>query len=301
MNKFLLYGSKGWIGQQVVEHIKNLGLEYVEGKERAVDQTALIKEIEEVDPTHIISFIGRTHGNPGDKGYTSAHDYLQHQERFMDNLRDNLYSPVALAVLCEKKSIHFTYLGTGCLFEYDENHPVGDESTGFLEDDVPNFFGSNYSTTKGFTDRLMHLLDHTLNVRIRIGLSSEPSWRNFITKLITFEKICSLPNSLSVLPDVIPLMVDMAIRKVTGTVNLTNPGLITHNEILEMYRDIVDPELTWTNMTLEEQTALLAAKRSNNYLDPTRLMELCPQVKHVKDAVRDCLLQYPKPQKKSKG
>ena len=98
------------------------------------------------------------------------------------------------------------------------------------DSDVPNFFGSNYSTIKGFTFRLMHLFDNTLNLRIRMCLTPVHHWRNFITKLITYEKICSIPNSMSVLPDLIPIMIDMAIDKVTGTINFTNLGLITHNE-----------------------------------------------------------------------
>jgi ATP synthase F1 delta subunit len=92
-------------------------------------------------------------------------------------------------------------------------------------------------------------------------------------------------------------MVDMAVNKITGTVNLTNPGLITHNEILEMYREIVDPHFTWRNMTLDEQTLVLSAGRSNNYLDHKRLVELYPNVKHIKEAVRECLEKYPKPEK----
>ena len=99
---------------------------------------------------------------------------------------------------------------------------------------------------------------------------------------------------MSVLPDLIPAMIHMVINKVTGTVNLTNPGLITHNEILEMYKEIVDPSFTWNNMSLEEQKVLLAAGRSNNYLNVSHLQELYPSVKHIKDAVRDCLKEYKK-------
>jgi dTDP-4-dehydrorhamnose reductase len=289
--KFLIYGSKGWIGQQVMQELDKSSIHYVEGNMRAVNQEELLNEINEVEPTHIISLIGRTHGNPTDKNYTTI-DYLQDSTKLFENVRDNLYSPVALAIICEKKSIHFTYLVTGCLFEYDELHPYGKEETGFKESDVPNFFGSHYSTVKGFTDRLMHLFDNTLNLRIRMCLTPNHHWRNFITKLITYDKICSIPNSMSVLPNLIPIMIDMAINKVTGTMNLTNPGLITHNEILEMYKEIVDPSFTWNNMSLEEQTVLLAAGRSNNYLDVSRLKELYPNVKHIKDAVRDCLKEY---------
>lgn len=50
---------------------------------------------------------------------------------------------------------------------------------------------------------------------------------------------------MTVLPDMIPIIVDLAEKKITGTVNLTNPGLISHNEILQMYKELVDPNFTW--------------------------------------------------------
>lgn len=288
---FLVYGLKGWIGQQFKKEMDKLNITYVEGNVRAVNQKELIDEINSIKPTHIISLIGRTHGNTPDKSYTTI-DYLQDARRINENINDNLYSPLVLAILCEKMSIHFTYLGTGCLFEYDELHPYNCEETGFKSEDVPNFFGSNYSLVKGYTDRLMHLFDNTLNLRIRMCLTHDPHSRNFITKLINYEKICSMPNSMSVLPDLLPIMLDMAIKKVKGTFNLTNPGLISHNEILEMYKEIIDPNFTWKNMTLEEQSKILEAGRSNNYLDVSKLQELYPNVKHIKEAVRDCLINY---------
>lgn len=35
--------------------------------------------------------------------------------------------------------------------------------------------------------------------------------------------------------------------------SFTNPGAISHNEILQLYKDHVDPEFSWENFTLEEQ------------------------------------------------
>jgi len=290
---FLVYGLRGWIGQLFKKELVKLEIPFVEGNARAINQKELLCEIKEINPTHVVSLIGRTHGTLGDKEISTI-DYLQDSSKLSENIRDNLYSPVVLAILCEKLSIHFTYLGTGCLFEYDELHPYGSEETGFTESDTPNFFSSNYSTAKGYTDRLMHLFDNTLNLRIRMCLTHEKHSRNFITKLVNYEKICSIPNSMSVLPELVPLMIDMAINKVTGTVNLTNPGLITHNEILEIYKEIIDPTLEWKNMSFEEQAKILAAGRSNNYLDHSRLRELCPNVKNIKDAVRDCMIEYKK-------
>ena len=97
---------------------------------------------------------------------------------------------------------------------------------------------------------------------------------------------------MTVLPELWPLVVKMAENKVTGTVNLTNPGLITHNEILEMYKEYVDPNFKWENFTIEEQSQILAAARSNNFLETNRLKELFPEVKNIKDSVKELLQNY---------
>ena len=171
-------------------------------------------------------------------------------------------------------------------------HPFGQESNGFVEADVPNFFGSAYSVVKGYTDRLLHMFPNVLNVRIRMPITADRNSRNFITKISTYKKVCSVPNSMSILPELLPLMIDMALHKnIVGTINLTNPGLITHNEILQMYKEIVDPEFVWENFTIQEQNEILAAGRSNNFLDTTRLEELYPGVMNIKESVRRCLEQ----------
>jgi len=52
--------------------------------------------------------------------------------------------------------------------------------------------------------------------------------------------------------------------------NYTNPGAISHNEILELYKQYVDPEITWANFSLAEQAKVIVAPRSNNLLDTGR-------------------------------
>jgi hypothetical protein len=86
-------------------------------------------------------------------------------------------------------------------------------------------------------------------------------------------------------------MIDLAEKKLTGTINLTNPGLITHNEILEMYKEIVDPDFKWENFTIDEQSRILASGRSNNFLSTERLSTLYPQVKNIKQSVREILVK----------
>ena len=290
--KVLIYGSRGWIGTQFLEILKNNNVEHVSGTARIDDETSLIEEINNVTPTHIVSFIGRTHGIINNTKYTTI-DYLEQPGKLTENVRDNLYSPLLLAHICTQKNIHYTYLGTGCIFKFDEEHPFEQEENGFNEKDKPNFFGSSYSIVKGFTDRLMHLYNNTvLNLRIRMPITGEENPRNFITKIVNYKKICSIKNSMTVLPEMLPLVLDMMKNKTVGTMNLTNPGLISHNEILDMYKEIVDSTFVYDNFSAEEQRKILACDRSNNYLDTSRLKSLYPNIRNIKDAVRDCLYSY---------
>ena len=302
MTKILIYGSKGWIGGLIKGYINentnnNNPTQYelpedlmlIDGKSRVDNVDELETEIKLVKPDHIICVIGRTHGTYNGQ-YIGTIDYLENPGCLFENIRDNLFCPMSLVFIAKKLNIHLTYMGTGCIFEYDESHPFGKEENGFKEESLPNFFGSSYSVVKGFTDRLMHLCeDNVLNVRIRMPITHEINKRNFITKITSYEKICSIPNSMSNLIELIPIMIDMVIKKDSGTINLVNPGLISHNEVLELYKEIVDNEFSWKNFTIEEQSAILSSGRSNNYLDTSKLEELYPDVSNIKESVRTVL------------
>lgn len=279
--KLLIFGGKGWIGQELcklLSYDKNFIVVHAES--RANDEINVENEIIKTKPDRIISLIGRTYG-PGH----STIDYLEQKDKLAENLKDNLYGPLVLAFLAKKYNIHLTYLGTGCIFE-------GYPEYGYTESDIPNFFGSSYSNVKGITDRLMHFMDnHVLNVRIRMPITSSAHPRNFITKIMNYKKICNKPNSMTVLPELLPIIIDMMQKKITGTINLTNPGLISHNEILEMVREIIDPNFVWENFTLEDQNKILLAGRSNNFLNTDKLQQLYPNVLSIKDAVRKVLIE----------
>ena len=279
--KLLIFGGKGWIGQQFCKIVANDNrFEIFHAESRADNEKQVEEEIKKVNPDRLISFIGRTSG----PGFTTI-DYLEQKGKLVDNVRDNLYGPMVLALMAVKYNIHFTYMGTGCIFYgYPEN--------GYTEEDSPDFFGSSYSTVKGFTDRLMHFMNNNvLNLRIRMPISSDNSPKNFITKMMTYKKICSIPNSMTVLPELLPIMADLIANRTTGTINFTNPGLITHNEILEMVKEILDPSITWENFSEEEQSKILAAGRSNNLLNTDKLQNLYPSITPIKEAVRRTIME----------
>ena len=56
--KLLIYGSKGWIGQQFIQYLLTKSINYHTGKSRLDNTESLRFEIDNIRPTHIISFIG---------------------------------------------------------------------------------------------------------------------------------------------------------------------------------------------------------------------------------------------------
>jgi dTDP-glucose 4,6-dehydratase len=311
--KIIVYGHAGWIGTQFVELLQQEklkepdALDFILGKSRVDDTPSLMKELDEVSPSHVISFIGRTHGTIGNTQYTTI-DYLEQPGKLVENVKDNLFSPISLALACKERNIHYTYLGTGCIFNYKNMEAIINPNAhthhlekGFEENDIPNFFGSGYSVVKGFTDRLMHQLsENVLNLRIRMPIVAKECPRNFITKIVNYSKVCSVPNSMSVLDELLPIVINMLKARLVGTVNLTNPGVISHNEILEMYQKHVDPHFTWNNFSVEEQRKVLACDRSNNFLDTAVLEKFAPNVRCIKDAMEDTLKHYKRDFNKTK-
>lgn len=284
MIKILFFGSKGWIGEQFINYLKEKEPDFIiiETNVRADNEILVNDIILAHSPTHIIAFIGRTHG----KGYNTI-DYLEQEGKLVENLRDNLYAPMVLAILCNKRNIHLTYLGTGCIF----NNTSSDFK--YKENNNPDFFGSSYSIVKGFTDRLMRINSNKLlNLRIRLPIVNYTHSRNFITKITSYDKVCSIPNSMTVLNDFFPVISDMIKKQLTGTFNITNPGVISHNEILELYKELVDPNFQWNNFSIEEQNKVLLSKRSNNHLDTTKLTNLYPDIPNIKDSIKHCLSNY---------
>jgi dTDP-glucose 4,6-dehydratase len=152
---------------------------------------------------------------------------------------------------------------------------------------------------KGLTDKIMQerncICENVLNLRIRMPIINRDNPRNFITKIAGYSRVCSLPNSMTVLDEFLPYALVLMRCRYTGTLNFVNPGVISHNEILEMYQRHVNPGFEWTNFTVAEQNELLASKRSNNYLDNTKLLSIFPKARSIHDAMEHCMRTYNAP------
>ena len=275
--RIVLFGGDGWIGQMLQGYLQDHEVIVPPGDVRVDDLARLRGYLDDICETtwvdRVVCTIGRTYG-PN----CNTVDYLE--DHMHENVRDNLYAPVCLAMECNRRNIHFTYFGTGCIF--NGNHDFDEKADG-------NFYGSSYATVKNYTDRLIRQMPNCLNIRFRLPISNDLSRRGFIGKIIGYTKIYSQPNTVSVLPSLLPYIPNMLERGLTGTYHLVNPGTISHNEILEMYREYVCPSHTWQLSTIEEQRQLLRCARSNTTLDSTKLISLYPNIPTAKDAIQSIL------------
>ncbi|CAL9151536.1 unnamed protein product [Musa hybrid cultivar] len=273
--KFLIYGKTGWIGGLLGMICEKQGIPYEYGRGRLEERSQLILDIQNVKPSHVFNAAGVT-GRPNV-------DWCESHKQ--ETIRTNVAGTLTLADVCREHGLLLMNYATGCIFEYDTEHLEG-SGIGFKEEDKPNFTGSFYSKTKAMVEELLKEYENVCTLRVRMPISSDLSNpRNFITKITRYNKVVNIPNSMTVLDELLPISIDMAKRNCRGIWNFTNPGAVSHNEILEMYKSFIDPSFKWVNFTLEEQAKVIVAPRSNNEMDATKLKREFPELLSIKDSL----------------
>ncbi|KAJ6238889.1 trifunctional udp-glucose 4 [Anaeramoeba flamelloides] len=282
---FLVFGSTGYIGKRIVSVLEKEGATYYCAKSRLENRNDIIQELEEYQPTNVINAAGVV----GKPNVDWCEDHKQ-EVQFI-----NVTCTLSLAHLCHTRGIHLTQLGTGCIYEYDGDHQPRSGKC-FTELDKPNFDGSFYSKTKAIAEELLKTyLDNTLVLRIRMPITSDPEdKRSLVSKLINYEKVIDIPNSMTILQDMLPILVDMSKKKITGIFNFTNPGAFSHNQVLSLYKKYIDNDFTWKNFTVEEQDKILTARRSNNELNVNKLLGLYPKIPNVEESMISVFKQMKK-------
>eukprot|EP00698_Gefionella_okellyi_P008630 TRINITY_DN2148_c0_g1_i2.p1 TRINITY_DN2148_c0_g1~~TRINITY_DN2148_c0_g1_i2.p1 ORF type:complete len:309 (-),score=79.26 TRINITY_DN2148_c0_g1_i2:56-946(-) len=262
----LLFGSTGYFGGHMKKYLESIGETVVLAKSRLENRADLVKEFAEVKPRYIIMAAGIA-GTPNI-------DWCEtHRE---ETIRINVVGTVNCVDAANDHNITVAIFGSGCLYEYDATHPMG-SGIGFLETDEPNFRGSFYVRTRILLEKLLtEGFQNFLYFRVRFPISDDMHPRCVLSKLIGYEKVVNVPNSFTVLDDLMPVAYRMCEKNCRGFFNFCNPGVISHNELLELYKKYIDPDFVWKNFTVDEQAKILAAGRSNNELNVDKLLAVEP-------------------------
>jgi len=216
--RILIFGN-GYIGNEYLN--SNVFDDIFMSKMDITRMGEIEAEIEKFKPDVVLNCAGRTNlewcrDNPS------------------DTIMSNIQGPLSLLSACKKYNIYLVHLGSGCIFEGDNG------GQGFKEEDAPapRCF---YTYTKALADELLLKTGYKnfLILRIRQPFSDFSHQRNLITKLLSYEKLITSPNSMTYLPDLILATKHLLEKKANGIFNVCNAGVISPYEIAMTAKSIL--------------------------------------------------------------
>ncbi len=275
MGKILLLGSKGFIGSQFKGALMERGYEVACPRLEITDLSAIRKGIAEHAPDLVLNCTGVT-GKPN-VDWCETH--------VAETIAVNACGSLNIAIAASEKGIYSVHMGTGCQYNGDNG------GKGFSEEDEPNYFGSVYSRSKAWSQKLIQEIPNTLQLRIRIPIMGKPNPKNLIDKLLAYPKMINQMNSCSVIEDFIPASIQLIGMRQTGIMNMTNIGAMDHRSIMEIYREIVDPSFKINIMPPSEE-AELNKRRSNCVLNTDKREALGVHMPPLEISLRKILKAY---------
>ncbi|MSU75485.1 MAG: NAD-dependent epimerase/dehydratase family protein [Candidatus Magasanikbacteria bacterium] len=273
--KILIIGN-GWIGQRC----KSAWSDAVISDKRIMSVGDVLALINEHHPDAILNAAGVV-GRPN---VDWCEDYQ------IETIQGNTILPILIAEACQQKNVYLLHIGTGCVYYGYSSDPKG-----WKESDFANPLAV-YTKTKYAADLTLSALPNVGIGRIRMPTDYIPSPANLIDKLIRYSKVADVINSVTVLEDMIEVFRELLVRRAGGIFHVTNPGAISHREIIKMYEELVDPAHHNEWITEEElvTSGLAKKKRSNNILQSPNLEKLGIKMRPVHEAVRDTMEKYAK-------
>jgi dTDP-4-dehydrorhamnose reductase len=276
-----LLGGSGYVGGAFQALFRQKGIRYRSVRRAELDysdagalRTALLAD----RPEFLINAAGYT-------GKPNVDACEVHKE---ECLLGNAVLPGMVARACEDAGVPWGHVSSGCIY----NGP-GPGPNGFTEEDPPNFTFratqcSFYSGSKGLGEEVLAGRPSHYVWRLRIPFESVDNPRNYLTKLMRYQRLLEATNSISELDEFVAAAFECWTRRVPfGTYNVTNPGRVTTREVVELIRRSGVCTKRFDFFASEQEFMSTAAKtpRSNCVLDPSKLASAGIRLTEVHDAI----------------
>jgi dTDP-4-dehydrorhamnose reductase len=276
-----LLGGSGYVGHAYQALFRRMGVPYRSLKRSEVDYTELGNlraALESGRPSFLINAAG----------YTGKPNVDACELHKAECLCGNSVLPGVIAQACEEARVPWGHVSSGCIY-----NGSGPRENGFTELDAPNFtFRSNhcsfYSGTKGLGEELLAGCPNVFIWRLRIPFNGLDNSRNYLTKLMRYERLLDVTNSISELDEFAAATFACWTRRVPfGIYNVTNPGRVTTREVVELIRRSGVCNKDFEYFADEDEFMRLAAKapRSNCVLDSSKLAGLGIALTPVHEAI----------------
>jgi len=272
MNKDILILGKGFIGVRLQQEL-NCPIS-AKRIEKFDDVYGLIKRYR---PKVLINCIGHTGAGNVD-GCEKALD---------KTLYANTYIPLLLADIALRQNIKLVHISSGCIYHYTygKSRPV-------VESMDPDYYELYYSRTKIYTENALIKMSEfhdILIARIRVPLDNRPHPKNILTKLLHFNKVIDVPNSVTYIPDCVKALKHLIKTKKKGAYNIALNGGLRYQDLLEEYNRLGKSH-SYELIPLKN----LKLKRTNLILSTKKLEASGFKVRTPKEIIKECVRDYVK-------
>ena len=276
-----LLGGSGYVGQAYQALLARKGIPFRNLRRAEVDYTnkdtlraALLRD----KPEFLINAAGYT-GKPN----VDACELHKHECLF-----GNAVLPGIIADACAEAGVPWGHVSSGCI--YTGARPDG---SGFTETDTPNFtFRTNncsfYSGTKALGEEILAGKPSVYVWRLRIPFDHRDNARNYLTKLLRYQRLLEATNSISELHEFVAATFACWEKRIPfGLYNVTNPGQVTTHEVVDLIKKSGVSNKDFVFFKDETEFMHTAAKtpRSNCVMDSTKLAKAGIQMTEVHEAV----------------
>lgn len=288
----LLLGGSGYVGSAYQRHFRKLGIMY-ESCGRADldcrDLDSLTAWLWRKRPEFLINAAGYT-GRPN----VDACEFHKAECLFA-----NAVLPGMIRQACERVGVAWGHVSSGCIY-----NGARADGSGFTEEDEPNFtFRHNncsfYSGTKALAEEILQGAQQCYIWRLRIPFNNIDSPRNYLSKLMRYERLLDVRNSLSQLDEFVRATWECWQGRLPfGIYNVTNPGSVTTREVVQLILESGVVNKPFRFFDSEEQFMREAAvtPRSNCVLDSSKIRSAGIQLTEVRDAIREALRTWQRQQ-----
>lgn len=209
-------------------------------------------------------------------------------------LQENTILPAVLAEVCAEKKIPLGHVSSGCIFS-------GNRADGnpFNELDPPNItFGSSrqsfYSGSKALAEEILRKTPNCYVWRLRYPFNSEDGPRNYISKLMRYEKLIDARNSLSQLDEFVEACWHcVTVGAAPGIYNVTNPGSVRTSWIVDRLLALGITDKSFQYFRSEEEfcdTVLIP--RAFCTLDSSKILATGAKLTPVQEAIETALAYW---------
>ncbi|QDS96091.1 dTDP-4-dehydrorhamnose reductase [Roseimaritima multifibrata] len=283
--RIVLLGSSGYVGSEFRTQIAARNGELVSiGRSdcNVYDAKQLSKHLHRLSADALINCAGYT-GKPN----------VDACELDKTNcLAGNAVLPGVIAEVCANLDIPWGHVSSGCI--YTGRREDGD---GFSEADPPNFSFrqdncSFYSGTKALGEEMLVDAPKCFVWRLRIPFSNVDGPRNYLTKVMRYNRLLQAENSLSNLSDFVSAALDCFENKVPyGIYNLTNPGSVTTRQVVQWIQEsgVCDKEFEFFENEEDFMAKAASTPRSNCVLDSSKAVAAGLSLPPVDESVKAAL------------